>query len=219
MLRLISSQDKQGRYPGAPCLLGSPLRARHFGPTLQSVPHFLAILRRGQQMTSRSEVLGNRPGRREKPLRMAGRFEPLHAILALTRWPMGVLIPVAVVLVSLGVGRRGHVWLPILECNGSWRGHRRGQFCHDSGRMVNKLTKPLIVLPRQPIVCRPQAARSPAHTCGGALPRGRTPVHARSCPQAGHRSDGLPPVGHTRSASPGLVGVLQARVSSKEGFK
>ena len=48
----------------------------------------------------------------------------------------------AVVLVSLGVGRRGHVWLPILGCNGSWRGHRRGQLCYGSGRMVNKLTKP-----------------------------------------------------------------------------
>src|SRR5262245_23543351 len=48
----------------------------------------------------------------------------------------------AVVLVTLGVGRRGHVWLPILGCNGSWRGHRRGQLCHGSGRMVNKLTKP-----------------------------------------------------------------------------
>src|SRR5215471_9220629 len=48
----------------------------------------------------------------------------------------------AVVLVTLGVGRRGHAWLPILGCNGSWRRHRRGQVCHGAGRMVNKLTKP-----------------------------------------------------------------------------
>src|SRR5215470_3474290 len=41
-----------------------------------------------------SEVLGNRTVRREKPLRMAGRFEPLHAPLALTRRPMRVLTPV-----------------------------------------------------------------------------------------------------------------------------
>ena len=48
----------------------------------------------------------------------------------------------AVVLVTLGVGWRSHVWLPILGCNGSWRGLRRGPLCHGSGRMVNKLTKP-----------------------------------------------------------------------------
>jgi hypothetical protein len=53
-------------------------------------------------MTSRSEVLGNRTIRGEKPLRMAGRFEPLHAILALTRWPMGVLTPVIAVSVLPG---------------------------------------------------------------------------------------------------------------------
>jgi len=52
----------------------------------------------------------------------------------------------AVVLVTLGVGRRGHVWLPILGCNESWRGHHRGQLCHGSGRMVNKLTKPQILI-------------------------------------------------------------------------
>ncbi len=45
-------------------------------------------------MPSRSKVLGDRTVRGEKPLRMAGRFESLHAKLALTRWPMGVLTPV-----------------------------------------------------------------------------------------------------------------------------
>ena len=33
-----------------------------------------------------------------------------------------------VVFVTLGVGVRGHVALPILVCNGSWRGHRRGDY-------------------------------------------------------------------------------------------
>jgi hypothetical protein len=32
----------------------------------------------------------------------------------------------AVVLVTLGVGRRGHAWLPILMCNRSWREDHRG---------------------------------------------------------------------------------------------
>src|SRR5262245_13061387 len=34
----------------------------------------------------------------------------------------------AVVLVTLGVGRRGHVWLPILGCNGSGRDIVRGKY-------------------------------------------------------------------------------------------
>ena len=41
-----------------------------------------------------SEVLSNRPVRGEKPLRMAGRFKPLHAPFALTRRPMRVFTPV-----------------------------------------------------------------------------------------------------------------------------
>ena len=94
LLRLISSQDKQGRYPGHPCLLGSPLRARHLSPTRKSVPHFLAILRRRQQMTSRSEVLGDGVIRGQKALGMPCRCKPLHATLPLARWPMRVLTPI-----------------------------------------------------------------------------------------------------------------------------
>src|SRR5437868_6913407 len=41
-----------------------------------------------------SEVLGNGTIRRQEPLSMARRFEPLHPILALTRRPMRVLTPV-----------------------------------------------------------------------------------------------------------------------------
>jgi len=33
-----------------------------------------------------------------------------------------------VAFVTLGVGRRGHVGLPILMCNGSWMGHRQGEY-------------------------------------------------------------------------------------------
>jgi hypothetical protein len=45
-------------------------------------------------MPSWAEVLGNGAIRREKPLGMPRRFEPLHAILALPRRPMRVLAPV-----------------------------------------------------------------------------------------------------------------------------
>jgi hypothetical protein len=71
LLRLRRFSGERVSFPGPPRPLGSPLRSRHFGPTLKSVPHFLAILQRGQQMTSRSEVLGNRTVRGEKPLRMS----------------------------------------------------------------------------------------------------------------------------------------------------
>jgi hypothetical protein len=45
-------------------------------------------------MPSWSEVLGNGAIYGQKTLRMAGRFEPLHAMLPLTRRPMRVLTPV-----------------------------------------------------------------------------------------------------------------------------
>jgi hypothetical protein len=48
-------------------------------------------------MPSRSEGLGHGFIRRQKPLGMAGRFEPLHASLALTRRPMRVLTPIIAV--------------------------------------------------------------------------------------------------------------------------
>jgi hypothetical protein len=41
-----------------------------------------------------SKVLGDRTVHGEKPLRMAGRFEPLHAIFSLACGAMGVLTPV-----------------------------------------------------------------------------------------------------------------------------
>ena len=45
-------------------------------------------------MPSWSEVLGNGAVGREEALSMPRGFEPLHVVLALTRWPMGVLTPV-----------------------------------------------------------------------------------------------------------------------------
>jgi hypothetical protein len=45
-------------------------------------------------MPSRSEMLGNGSIRRQKALRMTGRFESLYATLALTRRPMRVLTAV-----------------------------------------------------------------------------------------------------------------------------
>jgi hypothetical protein len=70
LLRLMPSEGKRVRYPGPPYLLGGPLHARHRGPPLEAVPHLLAGLRRGQQMASRSEVLGDRSVRRQEALGM-----------------------------------------------------------------------------------------------------------------------------------------------------
>jgi hypothetical protein len=43
LLRLVSSQGKRVCYPGPPCLLGSPLRVRDLGPTLESIPRLLTV--------------------------------------------------------------------------------------------------------------------------------------------------------------------------------
>jgi hypothetical protein len=48
----------------------------------------------------------------------------------------------AVVLVALGVGWRGHVWLPMQGLHRSRRGHHRGEYGMGVGRRVNNLTKP-----------------------------------------------------------------------------
>jgi hypothetical protein len=45
-------------------------------------------------MTSRSEMLGNRPRRGEKPLRVPRRLEPLHAPLPLARRLVRILCPI-----------------------------------------------------------------------------------------------------------------------------
>ena len=83
-----------GRVPGPSCLLGRPFCTRHLGPTRESLPHLLTVRRRGQQMPSRAEVLGDGSIRRQKTLRMPRRFKPLHVVLALACWPMGILTPI-----------------------------------------------------------------------------------------------------------------------------
>ena len=60
LLRLRRSSGKWVPLPGPPHPLGSPLRPCNVSPTLESLPHLLAVLRRGQPMPSGAEVLGNR---------------------------------------------------------------------------------------------------------------------------------------------------------------
>jgi hypothetical protein len=62
-------------------------------------------------MPPRSEVLGNRTVRGEKPLRMARRFEPLHATLTLPRWAMRVLTPIIEIAALAVLHAREHLAL------------------------------------------------------------------------------------------------------------
>ena len=94
LLRLRRSSGKQVPLPSPIRPLGGPLRPCNFSPTLEALPHLFAVLRRGQQMPSGAEVLGNGAIRRQKPLRMSRRFKPLHAIFARPRGPMRVLTAV-----------------------------------------------------------------------------------------------------------------------------
>src|SRR5262245_46589638 len=59
LLRLRHSSGKWVPLPGPTHPLGGPLRPCNFGPTFESIPHLFAVLRRGQQMPSGSEVVGN----------------------------------------------------------------------------------------------------------------------------------------------------------------
>jgi hypothetical protein len=94
LLRLRRSSGEWVPLPGPTHFLGSSLRACNVSPTLEAISHLVAIRRRGQQMPPGPNVLGNGSIRRQKTLGMAGRFEPLHAPLALTRRPMRVLTPI-----------------------------------------------------------------------------------------------------------------------------
>jgi hypothetical protein len=46
LLRLKRTSGKRVPLPGPPHPLGGPLCTRYFGPTLESTPHLLAVLRR-----------------------------------------------------------------------------------------------------------------------------------------------------------------------------
>ena len=70
LLRLRRSSGKRVLLPGPTHPLGGPLRTCNFGPTFESIPHLFAVLRRGQQMPSGSEVLGNGSIRGQKSLGM-----------------------------------------------------------------------------------------------------------------------------------------------------
>ena len=87
-------RSKRVPLPGPTHPLGGPLRTCHFGPTRESLPHLFAVLRRGQQMPSGSEVLGNGSIRGQKALGMPRRLKPLHAPFPLACGPMRVLTPV-----------------------------------------------------------------------------------------------------------------------------
>src|SRR5262249_54150127 len=70
LLRLRCSSGERVPLPGPIRPLGGPLRACHFGPTRESLPHLLTIVGCGQQMPSRSKVLGNGAVGRQKTLGM-----------------------------------------------------------------------------------------------------------------------------------------------------
>ena len=71
--------------------LGSPLCTGNLIPQLASLLHLFAVLGRGQAMTSWSEVLGDRPIRGEKSLRLPWGFAPLHAPFPLAGGLVGIL--------------------------------------------------------------------------------------------------------------------------------
>jgi len=76
LLRLRLSSDALVCHPGLTYPLGGPLRTCNLGPTLETLPHLLAVRRGRPQMQARSEVLGNEAIRRQKALGMLGGFEP-----------------------------------------------------------------------------------------------------------------------------------------------
>src|SRR5262249_45029533 len=94
LLRLKLSSNARIVYLVPSYPLSSPLRARDFGPALESLPPLLPVVRRRQQMSSRSEVLGDWTIGRQEPLRMTRRLKPLHAIFSLGRGAMRILTAV-----------------------------------------------------------------------------------------------------------------------------
>jgi hypothetical protein len=80
--------------PSPPHPFGPPLRAGNLTPTLESLPHLIAVRRHGQPMPPGAEALGTGAIRRPKALGMPRGGEPLHTTLALARRSMGVLTPV-----------------------------------------------------------------------------------------------------------------------------
>jgi hypothetical protein len=98
---------------GLSCALSlrSDGRARDLLPNLESLGHLLAVLGGRQQVTSRSEVLGNWAIGGEEPLGLPCRLEPLHAPLSLASGLMGVIRAVMEVPMLAVLHRRKHLLL------------------------------------------------------------------------------------------------------------
>ena len=92
--RAILSSGKRVSSSAPPYPLDGPLRARHLGPTLASIPPLLTVCSCRPQMPPGSTVLGHGSSRRQKALGMAWGLQPLPATLSWARWPMRVLTPV-----------------------------------------------------------------------------------------------------------------------------
>jgi hypothetical protein len=97
IVNLFMSMSSRGVAVGG-LILALPLRgygwARDLLPYLESLNHPLAILGGVESVASRSEVLGDGTIRREKPLGVPWRLEPLHPPLQLACRLMGVFRPV-----------------------------------------------------------------------------------------------------------------------------
>jgi len=74
--------------------LGNSLCPRDIGLTLEAVLHLVAVRGGRQPMPPRAKVLGDGALRRQKPLGMSRRLQPLHAICALACRTMRVLTAV-----------------------------------------------------------------------------------------------------------------------------
>jgi hypothetical protein len=70
--------------------LGGHGRARDLPPHLESSPHLVTVFGSREEVTPRSEVLGDRPIGGEEPLRVSWRLEALHAPLPLAGRLVGV---------------------------------------------------------------------------------------------------------------------------------
>jgi hypothetical protein len=83
-------EHEGARLPGS-SLLGGGGKARDFLPGVESVPHLLTVFGGGEEVTSRAEVLRDRPIRGQEALGVTRRLEPLHPPFSLARRLVGVL--------------------------------------------------------------------------------------------------------------------------------
>jgi hypothetical protein len=86
--------------------LGGHDRARDLPPHLESLPHLVTVFGGREEVTPRSEVLGDGTICGEEALSLSWRFEPLHPALSLAGGLMGVF--------------RAIVQIPMLAMLHSW---------------------------------------------------------------------------------------------------